>query len=129
MMSNLVFKGDLSPSELDMVEQLFRIRKKKPLIAWLLWLCTGIFGGHRFYLKDPLGGTIIIFLSALTAASYFYLAETALPVGLLPFYIIEGCLALLLFIDACTLFGKIRRTNDQIEAKIIIQVANMSKRS
>ncbi|NLA46403.1 MAG: TM2 domain-containing protein [Firmicutes bacterium] len=103
--------------------------KKSHSPPGLLWICTGIFGGHRFYLKDPLGGTIIIFLSALTAASYFYLAETALPVGLLPFYIIEGCLALLLFIDACTLFGKIRRTNDQIEAKIIIQVANMSKRS
>lgn len=34
MMSNLVFKDDLSPLELDTVEQLFRIRKKKPLTAW-----------------------------------------------------------------------------------------------
>lgn len=129
MMSNLVFKGDLSPSELDMVEQLFRICKKKPLIAWLLWLCTGIFGGHRFYLRDPLGGMIILLFSALTAVSYFYLAEASLTVGLLPFYITGGFLALLLFIDACTLSGKIRRTNGQIEAKIIIEVANMSRRS
>lgn len=128
-MSNLVFKDNLSPSERDMVERLFRLRQKKPLIAWLLWIFTGIFGGHRFYLKDPIGGTIILFLSALAAASYFFLPKAVPAMGLIPFYVAGGCLALLLLIDACTLFGKTRRANNQIEAKIIIEVAGMSKRS
>ena len=26
--------------------------KKKPVIAWLLWLFTGGIGGHRYYLGD-----------------------------------------------------------------------------
>lgn len=26
--------------------------KKKPAIAWLLWLFTGVIGGHRYYLGD-----------------------------------------------------------------------------
>lgn len=128
-MSNVVFKDDLGPEELEMVEQLFRRRGKKPVVAWLSWLCTGIFGGHRFYLKDPLGAMIILFLSGLTAGSYLYLTKAALPVGLLPFYVIGGCLALLLLIDAFTLPGKIRRINDQVEAKIIIQVTDRSKRA
>ncbi|NLZ32460.1 MAG: TM2 domain-containing protein [Firmicutes bacterium] len=78
-MSNLVFKDNLSPSERKLVEHLFRMRPKKPLVAWLLWLCTGIFGGHRFYLKDPIGGTIVLCLSALTAASYFLLYSQGGP--------------------------------------------------
>ncbi|WP_461369052.1 NINE protein [Candidatus Darwinibacter acetoxidans] len=127
-MSNLVFKDNLSPSERKLVEHLFRMRPKKPLVAWLLWLCTGIFGGHRFYLKDPIGGTIVLCLSALTAASYFYIARAVPTLGFIPFYAAGGCLALLLLIDACTLFSKTHRTNNQIEAQIIIQVANMSKR-
>lgn len=26
--------------------------KKKPAVAWLLWLFTGAIGGHRYYLGD-----------------------------------------------------------------------------
>lgn len=26
--------------------------KKKPVIAWLLWLFAGAIGGHRYYLGD-----------------------------------------------------------------------------
>ena len=26
--------------------------KKKPVVAWLLWLFTGVIGGHRYYLGD-----------------------------------------------------------------------------
>ena len=26
--------------------------KKKPVIAWLLWLFAGALGGHRYYLGD-----------------------------------------------------------------------------
>ncbi len=126
-MSNVVFKDNLSPRELERVERLFAADKKQPVTAWLYWLCTGIFGGHRFYLKDPLGAVIILFFSGMTAFSYFYL--TKLPVGLLPFYITGGCLFLLLLIDACTLPGRIRRANDQIEAKIIIQVTSPGKYS
>jgi|GEM_PF-6439272 len=32
-MSNLVFKDNLSPSERKLVEHLFRMRQKKPLVA------------------------------------------------------------------------------------------------
>lgn len=60
-MSNVVFKDNLSPRELERVERLFAADKKQPVTAWLYWLCTGIFGGHRFYLKDPLGAVIILF--------------------------------------------------------------------
>lgn len=26
--------------------------KKKPVVAWLLWLFAGVIGGHRYYLGD-----------------------------------------------------------------------------
>ncbi|HKR24738.1 MAG TPA: TM2 domain-containing protein [Allosphingosinicella sp.] len=33
-------------------------------VAWLLWLVTGIAGGHRFYLRRPISGAIqaVLFL-------------------------------------------------------------------
>jgi hypothetical protein len=32
------------------LEDVYRYRLKRPEVAWGLWLLTGIFGGHRFYL-------------------------------------------------------------------------------
>lgn len=36
-------------------------RAKSPLIMWLLWWFTGIFGGHRFYLGDKGKGLGMLF--------------------------------------------------------------------
>ncbi|MFV1988586.1 MAG: TM2 domain-containing protein [Gemmatimonadota bacterium] len=65
--------GPMSPSETTLsgrrdadfsravLEDLYRYPKKKKWIARLLWLFTGFFGGHRFYLDRTATGLIMMF--------------------------------------------------------------------
>lgn len=48
---------DFSRAVLD---DLYRYRRKRPLIAWLLWAFTGLMGGHRLYLERT--GTALLML-------------------------------------------------------------------
>jgi hypothetical protein len=43
------------------LEDLYRYRRKRPLIAWVLWLFTGVLGGHRFYLERTGTGILMMF--------------------------------------------------------------------
>lgn len=46
----------------EVLEDLYAYPRKRPVVAWLLWLLTGWFGGHRFYLERP-GTGVLMFLS------------------------------------------------------------------
>lgn len=49
---------DFSRAVLD---DLYRYRRKKPLLAWLLWGFTGLLGGHRLYLERTGTGLLMLF--------------------------------------------------------------------
>jgi TM2 domain-containing membrane protein YozV len=50
--------------------------RKEPRVAYLLWLLTGIFGGHRFYLGDT--GRSIAMLFTLGGCGLWTLADVFL---------------------------------------------------
>jgi hypothetical protein len=43
------------------LEDLYRYRLKQPWIAWLLWMFTGLMGGHRLYLEHTGTGILMLF--------------------------------------------------------------------
>lgn len=43
------------------LEDLYRYPRKHPLLAWGLWLFTGLLGGHRFYLEKTATGVAMLF--------------------------------------------------------------------
>jgi len=43
------------------LEDLYRYTRKRKSLAWVLWLVTGIFGGHRFYLDRTGTGLVMLF--------------------------------------------------------------------
>jgi len=43
------------------LEDLYRYRRKRKSIAWVLWIVTGIFGGHRLYLDRTGTGLAMLF--------------------------------------------------------------------
>jgi hypothetical protein len=43
------------------LEDLYRYRRKRRPIAWILWLLTGWLGGHRFYLDRTGTGVLMLF--------------------------------------------------------------------
>lgn len=97
-MSNGSFKYALSTGEQQAVEDELSRRRKNAWIAWGLWLLGGIFGGHRFYLKDKGGGFLLLFTL--------------------------GGLGVIWLIDAFTLKGRIKNSSKLIEAEIIMEVIN-----
>ena len=44
---------DLSSQELTYFQMEVEKRTKDVTVTWLLWLFTGIVGGHRYYLGNP----------------------------------------------------------------------------
>ncbi len=44
----------------EVIADLYRYRHKRLSVAWLLLLLTGVFGGHRFYLGQPLWGLVYL---------------------------------------------------------------------
>ncbi len=97
-MSNGMFKYDLSSEQLRAVQKEFERRRKRPWVAWGLWLSTGILGTHRFYLGDK-GGGLLLLCSA-------------------------GGLGVLWLLDAFTLRERIRRSCQAVEAEIILTMLN-----
>lgn len=35
-------------------------QRKEPVVAWILWFFLGVFGGHRFYLKQYTEGFMLL---------------------------------------------------------------------
>ena len=98
-MATAMFKYDLTGPELETVREIFRRRRKSLAVAWLLWLFTGLLGGHRFYLGDRTGGFTVMFT-------------------------LGGFLGILWLVDAFTLYDRIVKVNESIEASVIIEVLN-----
>ncbi|KPQ08998.1 MAG: TM2 domain [Rhodobacteraceae bacterium HLUCCA09] len=74
---------------------------KSTATAYLLWVCLGVVGAHRFYLRRWWGGAVYPVLAVTTfVALFFYLAA-------IPLFII----LVLLLIDAARLPGMVRRAN------------------
>lgn len=44
----------------EVLEDLYRYRRKYPLVAWALWLGLGWLGIHRFYLERELTGAVML---------------------------------------------------------------------
>lgn len=45
----------------EVLEDLYAYRRKRRSMAWLLWLCLGVLGAHRFYLERPFSGAMQLF--------------------------------------------------------------------
>jgi hypothetical protein len=43
------------------LEDLYRYKLKSPLVAWTLWLFTGLMGGHRLYLERTATAIVMLF--------------------------------------------------------------------
>lgn len=43
------------------LEDLYAYRRKRRLVAWLLWASLGLIGAHRFYLERPFSGVVQLF--------------------------------------------------------------------
>jgi TM2 domain-containing membrane protein YozV len=96
MMSGLLSKHDLTTQELQILSSEMEKKKKSSGTAWLLWIFLGGIGGHRYYLGKT--GTAILMTLTL------------------------GCLGIWTFIDLFLLSGMIRKTNEEIERKIIEEI-------
>ncbi|MDE2943900.1 MAG: TM2 domain-containing protein [Gemmatimonadota bacterium] len=68
-------RGDLDFSR-AVLDQLYSYRPKREGIAYPLWLLTGIFGGHRFYLDRP--GTGFLMLLTLGGGGLWWLVDVLL---------------------------------------------------
>jgi len=68
-------RGDLDFSR-AVLDQLYSYRPKREGIAYPLWLVTGVFGGHRFYLDRP--GTGLLMLLTLGGGGLWWVADVLL---------------------------------------------------
>lgn len=68
-------RGDLDFSR-AVLDQLYRYRPKREGIAYPLWLVTGVFGGHRFYLDRP--GTGFLMLLTIGGGGLWWLVDVLL---------------------------------------------------
>jgi TM2 domain-containing membrane protein YozV len=69
--------ADYSRAVLD---DLYRYRRKRRLLAWALWLTTGLLGGHRFYLSRTGTGVLMLFTGG--GAGLWWLADAFLLSGM-----------------------------------------------
>lgn len=44
----------------SVLEDVYRYRRKRQEVAWGLWLVTGLFGGHRFYMGRTISGLLML---------------------------------------------------------------------
>lgn len=46
---------------IEILDELYTYRRKRPTVAWLLWATLGWVGGHRFYLGREVTGLLMLF--------------------------------------------------------------------
>ncbi len=63
-----------------MLDELYRYRRKRLLLAWPLWLITGVLGGHRFYLNRTGTGVLMLFTGG--GALIWWLTDAFLLAGM-----------------------------------------------
>ena len=49
----------------DVLRDVYRYRMRRPAVAWVLWLVTGLFGGHRFYVGKTGTGVLMLVTGGL----------------------------------------------------------------
>jgi len=124
-------KKDLSAQELSMLSTELQRRKKSPVVLWLLWLFTGTFGGHRYYLGNKgraIVHTLVFILAYILGFSFMATAETeieALIYGPTALFLFLSVPALWALIDAFFIGRRLARKNEEIEIEIINKIKSM----
>ena len=106
---NYSLKEGLDDRQLMMLESEMNRRSVNPIIAWLLWLFLGTYGGHAFYLGNKPKG-------------FYYII--GLVVSYLLCFVIIGFLGLFIIFmfwiyDAIIMGKEIDKKNNEIELEII----------
>jgi len=131
MTNSLTAKKDLTTQELSLLDGEYQKQKKGSTPLWLLWLFTGGFGGHRYYLGDfgrAILHTLVFILALIAGISAAASAETDVEILFyaplaVPFFL--SFPALWALIDAFFIGRRLAIKNAAIEAKIINQIKDM----
>lgn len=84
-------------------------QRKEPIVAWILWFFLGVFGAHRFYLKQPKEGLMLLGVWV----SFVLILSTLFGVVGFPTLGVV-CIVLVWIwwiVEACTLNSNIRKSN------------------
>jgi len=102
---SILQKQGLTSEELQMLSIEMSNKRKSSGATWLLWLFTGVLGGHRFYLGKT--GSAVLMLITLGGFGFWT------------------------FIDLFLINGMIRNTNEKIENELLseIRLIRQSKRN
>ncbi|MFD1914513.1 TM2 domain-containing protein [Halodurantibacterium flavum] len=99
----------LTVQEQLLIEQRVTNNGKSMIVAYLLWIFTGWFGGHRFYLGKYLSAILLLILWGLGTLL------TVIGVG----FILLGIAGLWLLIDAFLIPAMVSTANDDLRARLI----------
>jgi TM2 domain-containing membrane protein YozV len=81
MNSTFLSKQDLTSHELQLLSSEMSHNEKSPVVAWMLWIFFGGFGGHRYYLGKI--GTGIAMTFTLGGLGFWTLIDLFLLSGLI----------------------------------------------
>jgi len=124
-------KKDLSAEELSILDIELKRRKKSPTALWLLWLFTGTFGGHRYYLGDKsraIAHTVVFLLAVILGFSIAGTADNAVEAMVytpLAMFLFLSVPALWAVIDAFFIGRRLSYKNAEIEAQVINEIKKM----
>ncbi len=82
----------------------FQVRKKDPVVAFLLWWFLGIFGGHRFYCNRGGTGAAMLVTTILSLPLCYVCVGFVTYAGILVWWIV----------DAFLISGWIQEHNQQV---------------
>lgn len=97
MSLNLAAKQNMDARQLALLQSEYEHRKKSAVVAWLLWLFLGGFGGHRYYM-GYIGRGVAMTLTL-------------------------GGIGIWALIDAFFIQGGLRKKNQRIEMDIINEIS------
>ena len=124
-------KKDLTPQELAILESEFQKHRKSPVVLWLLWLFTGNFGGHRYYLGDKgraITHTIVFIIMLIVGFSFLSSADTEVEIFVyapLAFALSLSIPALWALVDAFFINRRLKKKNAEIEMKLINKIKSL----
>ncbi len=134
MTNSLTAKKDLTTQELSLLDGEYQKQKKGSTPLWLLWLFTGGFGGHRYYLGDICQGifhTLMVVLAFILSSAWSaYVAETVSTIEDMMIHSSMGVLFFLIplffaLLDAFFINRRLAKKNAAIEEGIIDQIKGM----
>nr|WP_321314492.1 TM2 domain-containing protein [uncultured Ligilactobacillus sp.] len=102
-MNHTISYNQLNAQEKILVDSQVANKAKKPVVAWLLWLFLGYFGGHRFYFGKT-GSAVVMLILSLT----FFGAVISIP---------------WMLIDAFFIQRWVHESEEQVEKEAIAELA------